>query len=291
MLYSMTGYGRAENTVNEISILAEIRSLNGKQLETRLSIPPQLKPFEIEIRKIITESLKRGSVECSISIKRCSSPKTVAINTALLKSYYNQIQPITEELNLPHDNILPTLLKLPDVVTPNTDSLTEDEWALVQSTLQEAINYLLEHRKKEGDSLEKDLLLRIENIENLEEANAILAPGRLIKIKEQLHKNLQENLTNITVDSNRLEQEIIYYIEKLDISEEQVRLKNHCAYFKELLAEKEIAKGKKLSFLLQEMGREINTTGSKANDTAIQKNVVLMKDELEKAKEQILNIL
>ena len=291
MLYSMTGYGRAEQTIGDKTFLIEVRSLNGKQFDLRINIPALLKPFEFEIRNMLNEGLQRGSVECFITIKQNGTGKPVSINTDLAKSYYEPVAALAEELGLPQGDLLSTLLKLPEVITASSDTLSDSDWEGFQKVLKEAIYQLNEHRKNEGLSLEADLLLRVSNIENHQAALTILAPKRRIKIKEGLVKLLEEQVGKENYDSNRLEQELIYYIEKIDISEEQVRLNNHCAYFRSILAEKEISKGKKLSFILQEFGREINTTGSKANDVEIQQLVILMKDELEKAKEQILNVL
>lgn len=291
MIYSMTGYGRAEMAVNENVYLVELKALNGKQLEIRLNIPSVLRSREMEIRKIIAEKLVRGSVECIMVRKQNGSSRPVVINENLLKSYYKSIKQVADELNLDTDNVLNTLLILPEVVSSNADQITDEEWSAVETLIVEAAVSLNEFRKKEGSVLEKDILKRINNIEHLEEQNAKLAPLRKEKIKENIQKLISENIKAENVDQNRLEQELIYYIEKLDITEEQVRLRNHCNYFKELLKEEAVNKGKKLSFLLQEIGREINTTGSKANDADIQRNVVNMKDELEKAKEQLFNVL
>ena len=291
MLYSMTGYGRAEQTIGDKTFLVEVRSLNGKQFDLRINIPTLLKPFEFEIRNMLNEGLQRGSVECFITIKQNGTGKPVSINTDLAKSYYEPVAALAQELGLPQGDLLSTLLKLPEVITASSETLSDTDWEGFQKVLKEAIYQLNEHRKNEGLSLEADLLLRVSNIEKHQEALTILAPKRRIKIKEGLVKLLEEQVGKENYDGNRLEQELIYYIEKIDISEEQVRLNNHCAYFRSILAEKEISKGKKLSFILQEFGREINTTGSKANDVEIQQLVILMKDELEKAKEQILNVL
>ncbi len=291
MLYSMTGYGRAEQTIGDKTFLVEVRSLNGKQFDLRINIPALLKPFEFEIRNMLNEGLQRGSVECFITIKQNGTGKPVSINTDLAKAYYEPVAALAKELGLPEGDILSTLLKLPEVITASSETLSDTDWEGFQKVLKEAIFQLNEHRKNEGLSLEADLLLRVSNIEKHQEALTILAPKRRIKIKEGLVKLLEEQVGKENYDGNRLEQELIYYIEKIDISEEQVRLNNHCAYFRSILAEKEISKGKKLSFILQEFGREINTTGSKANDVEIQQLVILMKDELEKAKEQILNVL
>ena len=291
MLYSMTGYGRAEQTIGDKTFLVEVRSLNGKQFDLRINIPALLKPFEFEIRNMLNEGLQRGSVECFITIKQNGTGKPVSINTDLAKAYYEPVAALAKELGLPEGDILCTLLKLPEVITASSETLSDTDWEGFQKVLKEAIYQLNEHRKNEGLSLEADLLLRVSNIEKHQETLTLLAPKRRVKIKEGLLKLLEEQVGKDNYDGNRLEQELIYYIEKIDISEEQVRLNNHCAYFRSILAETEISKGKKLSFILQEFGREINTTGSKANDVEIQQLVILMKDELEKAKEQILNVL
>jgi uncharacterized protein (TIGR00255 family) len=287
----MTGYGRAEQTIGDKTFLVEVRSLNGKQFDLRINVPALLKPYEFDIRNALNEGLQRGSVECFITIKQNGTGKPVSINTDLAKAYYEPVAALAKELGLPEGDLLSTLLKLPEVITASSETLSDTDWEGFQKVLKEAIYQLNEHRKNEGLSLEADLLLRVSNIEKHQEALTILAPKRRIKIKEGLVKLLEEHVGKENYDGNRLEQELIFYIEKIDISEEQVRLNNHCAYFRSILAEKELSKGKKLSFILQEFGREINTTGSKANDVEIQQLVILMKDELEKAKEQILNVL
>ncbi len=291
MLYSMTGYGRAEATFKDKTILVEVKSLNGKQFDLRLNIPFMLKPYEVEIRNKLNESLLRGSVESTITIKSNGISKPVTVNKELAKSYYQPIVELADELGIPKENILSTLLKMPDVVSSSSEVLTEEEWKQIQDLLQEAIKALMQHRLEEGRSVEKDLLERVAAIEMHQAAIEKFEPNRRVKIKEGLVKLLEQHVGPDKYDNNRLEQELIYYIEKIDISEEKVRLNNHCTYFKTVLKETEASKGKKLSFILQEMGREINTTGSKANDVDIQKAVILMKDELEKAKEQILNVL
>ena len=291
MLYSMTGYGRAEQTLADKTYLVEVRSLNGKQFDLRLNIPALLKPFEFEIRNLLNEGLIRGSVECNINIKQNGASKPVSINTDLAKAYFEPVAQLAAELKLETGDILSTILKLPDVITPSTEMLNGNERAFFEKVLKDAIAQLNIHRMDEGKSIEADLLLRVDNIEAQQKTIAELEPLRRTKVKEGLVKLLDENVGKENYDANRLEQELIYYIEKIDISEEQVRLKNHCDYFRSILAEKEASKGKKLSFILQEFGREINTTGSKAYDHVIQKSVILMKDELEKAKEQILNVL
>jgi len=287
----MTGFGRAEQTVGDKTFLVDIKSLNGKQFELQLKLPGFLKPYEFEIRKLLSENLGRGSLDCVISLKQTGTARPVSINTDLAKAYYKALEELSGELKLDPSNILSTLVKLPEVITPTGDTLTDEEWKEFKEVILAAVEDLNLHRHEEGKSLEEDMILRIDNILKQQEEIVKLEPLRQQKIKEGLRKLLEEQVGKENYDTNRLEQEIIYYIEKIDISEEQVRLKNHCDYFKAVLKEPEENKGKKLSFILQEIGREINTTGSKAYDASIQKYVVLMKDELEKAKEQVLNVL
>ena len=291
MLYSMTGYGRAEMTFNDKTLIVEVKSLNGKQFDVRLNIPSLLKPIEVEIRNTLNEYLFRGSVECFIAVRSNGASKPVNINKDLAKSYYQPIVELADELGIGKENILSTLLKMPDVVSSTNEVLDEEEKQAIFNLLKQAIDLLNIHRQEEGKSIELDLLERVAGIEAQQAAIALLEPNRRTKIKDGLIKLLEQHVGPDKYDNNRLEQELIYYIEKIDISEERVRLTNHCAYFKSILTEKDPNKGKKLSFVLQEMGREINTTGSKANDVDIQKAVIVMKDELEKAKEQILNVL
>ena len=291
MLKSMTGFGRSEKSVGDKTFLVDIKSLNGKQFELQLKMPAILKPFEFDIRRLLSEKLIRGSVDCMISLKDTGNAKPVTINTDLAKAYYKPLAELSEALNLDPSHILSTLVKLPEVITPSSETLSDAEWQDFQQVLQTAMNNLTTHRLNEGAVMEQDLLLRINNIEKQQAEVMKLEPLRKQKIREGITRLLEENVGKENYDSNRLEQELIYYIEKIDISEEQVRLNNHCDYFKSLLADAEVSKGKKLSFILQEIGREINTTGSKAYDSTIQKAVILMKDELEKAKEQVLNVL
>jgi uncharacterized protein (TIGR00255 family) len=291
MLKSMTGFGRAEQTVGDKTFQVDIKSLNGKQFELQLKLPGFLKPFEFPIRKLISEKLGRGSLDCTISLKQTGNAKPVSINTDLARAYYAALADLSRELQLDPSNILSTLVKLPEVITPTSDTLTDEEWQAFEKIILSAIEDLDTHRLAEGASLEEDLLLRISNILRHQDEVTKLEPLRQQKIREGLKRLLEEHVGKENYDPNRLEQELIYYIEKIDISEEQVRLKNHCDYFRAILQEREDSKGKKLSFILQEIGREINTTGSKAYDSTIQQCVVLMKDELEKAKEQVLNVL
>ncbi|MEO7317201.1 MAG: YicC/YloC family endoribonuclease [Ginsengibacter sp.] len=291
MIKSMTGFGRWEQTIGDKTYLVEIKSLNGKQLDINLKIPALIKPFEFEIRSLLQEKLLRGTVECLIVIKHKGSTKPVEINTDLIKSYYLQIEQLAGELSIDKNGVLAALLRLPEVVTPSNEILDEQALADLLSVIESALNELNFHRAEEGKSLDKELRLRIENINAQEKEILKLEPKRRIKLKEELIQLLSEHVGAENYDANRLEQELIYYVEKIDIREEQVRLRNHCDYFLDILNDEEEVKGKKLSFVIQEIGREINTTGSKAYDSEIQKCVVLMKDNLEKAKEQIFNVL
>lgn len=288
----MTGFGRAEEAAGNKTFLIEIKSLNGKQFDLNLKLTPLLRPSEFAIRSLLSEQLLRGTIECTVSLKENGGSGAVTINKQMAKAYFQPLKEVADDLNLQlSEYILGALLRLPDVVTPNSDSLNEQELKQFMQILQNAINELNKHRILEGDALEKDLIERINNIMAYQEKISELEPLRQHRMKDELRRKLEEQVGKENYDSNRLEQEMIYYIEKIDISEEQVRLRNHCDYFLNILKEAEESKGKKLSFVLQEIGREINTTGAKAYDASIQKLVVLMKDELEKAKEQVLNVL
>ncbi|MCC7379475.1 MAG: YicC family protein [Chitinophagaceae bacterium] len=291
MLKSMTGFGRAEQTENDKTFLVEVKALNGKQFELQLRLPPLLKPYEFEIRNTIQENLIRGTIDCTITIKQNGTSKPVNINTDLIKAYYTQIETLAGELKIDTNSVLSALLRLPEVVTPSNDVLNESDFKDFNKVLLEALNDLNQHRTDEGAVLEQDLISRINNIKEQEEAILKLEPNRKARIKEEINNLLVKHVGKENIDNNRMEQELIYYMEKIHIHEEQIRLRQHCEYFKSVVKEPEEDKGKKLSFILQEIGREINTTGSKAYDADIQKCVVKMKSELEKAKEQVLNIL
>jgi uncharacterized protein (TIGR00255 family) len=291
MLKSMTGFGRAERTIGTKTFLIDIKSLNGKQFDLSLRLPALLKPFEFEIRKILSGGLSRGSIDCAISLKDTGEAKPVSINTDLAKAYYRSLSELSQELGLDNSNALNILIKLPEVITPTSETLEDTDWESVQGMLKDAMDDLNAHRIDEGEILASELMKRITNIRALQLKVAELDPLRKERIREGLLKLLSERVGKENYDENRLEQELIYYIEKIDITEEQVRLHNHCEFFEEVLRGETDLKGKKLAFVLQEIGREINTLGSKAYDSSIQKFVVMMKDELEKAKEQVLNVL
>ena len=291
MVRSMTGFGRAEGSIGRKTFLIDIKSLNGKQFDLQVRLPALLKPQEFEIRRMLSEGLVRGSVECMISLKETGEAKPFTINTELAKAYHQPLAELASSLQLPTDDLLGILVKMPEVIVPSSDTLGGADWNAFQELLSEAIQSLNAHRENEGAMLQADLLQRIERIETLQQDIRTLEPKRKQKIREGLIKLLDEEVGKEKYDANRMEQELIYYIEKIDISEEQTRLANHCQYFRSLFTETDPSKGKKLSFVLQEIGREINTTGAKAYDAEIQRCVVEMKDELEKAKEQILNLL
>jgi uncharacterized protein (TIGR00255 family) len=291
MLKSMTGFGKAELTFNDKTFMVELKALNGKQMELQLKLPALLRPYEFEIRNILQEHLVRGSIDCFINIKQNGTSKPVNINTDLIKAYYFQINELATELKIDTNSVLSALLRLPEVVTPATDVLDDKSFIEFKKVLIQAINELNRHRAEEGAILQKDLVKRIANIKDQEEAILLLEPNRKKRIVEEINQLLEKNVGKENIDNNRMEQELIYYMEKIDIHEEQIRLRQHCEYFNTILEEADESKGKKLSFILQEIGREINTTGSKAYDADIQKCVVKMKDELEKAKEQVLNVL
>jgi len=291
MIRSMTGFGRAEQIFGDKTFLVELKALNGKQLDMQMKLPPLLRPYEFEIRNILQEHLIRGSVDCYISIKQNGTGKPVTINTDLIRSYYGQISGLAAELGMDTNAVLSSLLRLPEIVTPTNEVLNEEEFNQFKAVLVIALNELNNHRVQEGVSLYKDLLNRMSKIKAQEENILALEPKRMGRIKTEIQELLKKHVGEENIDHNRMEQELIYYMEKIDIHEEQIRLRQHCEYFEDIMNGKDEVKGKKLSFIVQEIGREINTTGSKAYDADIQKCVVIMKDEMEKAKEQVFNVL
>jgi uncharacterized protein (TIGR00255 family) len=291
MLYSMTGFGRAEATVNGRQVVVEIKSLNGKQFDIATKLAPILRSYELDIRSLLSNTLMRGTMDLNISVRQEGASRPMVINTALARFYYEGMQQIAQDLHIAEENILSTLMRMPEVVAADQDVLPEAEWEQVKEVVIQAAAQLMLHRKHEGASLEKDLTQRIQNIESLLEQVLPLEGKRTDKIRNRLLQSLKDVANGDKADPNRFEQELIYYIERIDFSEEKTRLKQHCTYFLETLNKEDISKGKVLGFILQEVGREINTLGAKANDADIQQIVVQMKDELEKAKEQVLNAL
>ncbi|MDP4185325.1 MAG: YicC/YloC family endoribonuclease [Bacteroidota bacterium] len=290
MIISMTGFGKAECEISNKKISIEVKSLNSKQLDINTRIPSTYKEKDIEIRRKIGDSLQRGKVDFSIYYENLGLEANAKINEPIVTSYFNQINTISQKLNLPvNESVMQVIMRLPDAVKVEHEELDENEWKLILSTICDALQHLVAFRKQEGVALEKDIISHIEKILELLTLVPPFEGERIEKIRERIQDNLNDLKLNGTVDHNRFEQELIFYLEKLDINEEKVRLKNHCDYFLQTM--KEEASGRKLSFIAQEIGREVNTLGSKANHSEIQKIVVQMKDELEKIKEQVLNVL
>ena len=287
----MTGYGKAECLLADKKLTIEIKSLNSKQLDTSTRLPSLYKEKELDIRQLIANGLERGKVECSFYYELSGEAVSGTINEAVVKSYYEQLYKISGELGLQASiELLSTVMRMPDTIRTEKLELNDNEWDLVRAALREAVDQVNNFRIQEGESLDSDLRQRVAAItRKLEEAEAY-EKERINQVRERIRKHLEDFTLKEAVDENRFEQELIYYIEKLDISEEKVRLTNHCKYFLETL-EDDGSAGKKLGFISQEMGREINTLGSKANHKELQKLVVEMKDELERIKEQILNVL
>ena len=288
----MTGYGKAVVKTDNIQAVIEIRSLNSKNADVNIRVPSLLKEKEIEIKQLLTKLLERGKIDCTINIEYIGSQLPGNINEALVKAYFSQIKNIAGDLNIETGELtLQSILRFPEIFSNTTESISETEWNEILSGLNLAIENINKFRTQEGENLYKDFVKRIENISNTLQFIEKVEPQRIENIKNRIQNNLEELFAdNQHIDKNRFEQELIYYIEKIDITEEKVRLKNHLNYFIETLNNNQ-ANGKKLGFISQEIGREINTLGSKANNADIQHYVVQMKDELEKIKEQILNIL
>ncbi len=291
MLYSMTGFGRAEARTDRYQVVVEIKALNGKQLELSTKLPPILRNYELDIRNLLNNILMRGTIDITVTVKQEGASKPMVVNTDLALFYYQGMKQIAEQVGAPTDNIISTLMRMPEVVAPDIDAMAPEEWAKVREVVAEAARNLMEHRKHEGEVLYKDIHSRIDNIENLLQKVLPLEGERTTRVRTKLDTWLEDVIGKEKVDNNRLEQEMIYYLERMDISEEKTRLKQHCTYFHETVDNKDVAIGRKLNFIIQEIGREVNTLGAKANHAEIQQIVINMKDELEKAKEQILNIL
>ncbi|HPJ63124.1 YicC/YloC family endoribonuclease [Lentimicrobium sp.] len=290
MLRSMTGYGKAVAKLNGKSVTLEIRSLNSKQLDLNLRLHPALRDNEPDIRSVVTRMLERGKVELTGNIDFTGTDLPAAINRPVAISYYNELSSLARELGASEENLLSVVMKMPEVTRLSKEEINGEDWGSIFTALNEALQQLDEFRKHEGELLEKDFILRIETIQSLLAGVEPFELNRNKQLREKLRNSFADFIENNNFDTNRFEQEIIYYLEKLDITEEKVRLAKHCKYFLETLDE-DTANGRKLSFVSQEIGREINTMGSKANDADIQKLVVRMKDELEKIKEQLANIL
>jgi uncharacterized protein (TIGR00255 family) len=291
MLYSMTGFGRADAMVNGRQVVVEIKALNGKQFDINTKLPPILRSFELDIRNLLNNILIRGTIDLTVSVKQEGASKPMVVNTDLALFYYQGMKQIAAQTGLPEENMIATLMRMPEVVAPDQDVLPDEEWENVKAVIVSAAQQLMQHRLHEGEALLKDIKNRIGNIELLHERILPLETERMERIRARLNQWLEDMAGKEKIDPNRFEQEMIYYLERIDFSEEKIRLKQHCGYFHDTVNENDAAIGRKLNFILQEIGREINTLGSKANHAEIQQIVINMKDELEKAKEQILNIL
>jgi uncharacterized protein (TIGR00255 family) len=291
MLYSMTGYGKASLLIEGRNIMVEMRSLNSKGMEINMKVPSNYRQFEFAWRNTITATLERGKVDVVVAVEETQNDISNIINKDLLKSYLVQLHQLCDETNASKEGLIDTVMKLPGVIQSNNDTASESVETQIESTLALALKEMQTFRSDEGNKLEEELLKRVEAIKlHLNQVKEV-EPTRTKEIKEQLKTNLSLVIANENIDANRLEQEIIYYIEKLDITEEMVRLETHCNYFVEICNDAVTAKGRKLGFVAQELGREINTIGSKANNKDLQVLVVQMKDELEKIKEQLNNVL
>jgi len=289
MIQSMTGYGKAELNLDNANFTIEVKSLNSKQIDANVKMSSVYRDKEIGLRKLLSEKLKRGKIELSIWKERSESTSNYTLNADIVKDYFSQIKELNNSLDLNINDIMSSILKMPDVLGKGNEKVDENEWEKIEKGINSAIENLLQFRLDEGRKLEEDIISRINKLSTLLIEIDPFAKKRIEKVKKSLSEKLEE-LESKNIDTNRFEQELIYYMEKQDITEEQVRLSAHLNYFLEIM-KTNIPNGKKLGFIGQEIGREINTIGSKSSDAGMQKIVVHMKDELEKIKEQLLNIL
>ncbi len=287
----MTGYGRVSRNYRDKNIIVEIRSLNSKFTDLRLKAPQHYKEKEPDIRKVLTERLERGKIDFTLEIISSTGEDGFALNVPLFKRYITELRQLGEELKVETGDLMLAVLRLPNVVASASDQIEEQEWENVFSSIMEAIGQFESFRASEGKVLQEELHSRIVLIQDNLEKVTPLEGERVVRMRQRLHQNLEDSLGKEKIDENRFEQEIIHYLEKLDITEEKVRLAQHCKYFIEELTQPGTQKGRKLSFISQEIGREINTLGAKAYSSEIQRLVVVMKDELEKIKEQVANCL
>ena len=291
MILSMTGYGRASSNKNGKTIQVEVRTLNSKLTDLKIRIPGDYKEKEVELRKRITDHADRGKIDFVLDVQNADGSASVSLNEPLFRGYYRELSRIATDLGIPTGDILQTILRIPNVVAASMGEIDEENWETILITVDEALDNLKKFRKQEGKALERDLRERVAVIADLLKEVAPFEATRFKKMRERLQTNLAENLGSENVDQNRFEQEILFYLEKMDITEEKVRLENHCQYFVQQMNKHDQAIGRALNFISQEMGREINTLGAKAYDSDIQRIVVTMKDELEKVKEQLANVL
>ena len=293
MIHSMTGFGKAESVIHNKKISIEIRSLNSKFIDLNLKLPSLYRSKDVAIRSLLTAGLKRGKIEITLHFDLIESEPTHFLNTSVIDEYYSSFKTLVDKLSIENDNnidYLQHIMRMPDVLKSERKELSEDEWNVVVKLIKESIIDLSSFRENEGRALEKDVRIQIQAIMTLMKNSEQFDQARIETIKERLKKNLNTVAKDETYNESRFEHELIYYLEKFDFTEEKVRLSKHCEHFIETIENTE-SNGKKLGFIVQEIGREVNTLGSKANHFEIQKNVVQMKDHLEKIKEQILNVL
>lgn len=287
----MTGYGRATGSYAGKTISVELRALNSKLTDLKLRFPGDYKEKELELRKIVIDHAERGKIDLLIEVQSTDGAALVSLNEGLFRGYYREISRITEELNIPRHDILQAIMRIPNVVATPAGEVDENEFEAVCKVLQQALEHLQTYRRQEGRALESDLRLRVANILTCLSKVAPHEQERFARMRERLRTNMEEGFGKDNLDANRFEQEILYYLEKMDVTEEKVRLEQHCKFFIEQIEDKSRSAGRSLNFISQEMGREINTLGAKAYDADIQRLVVQMKDELEKIKEQLANVL
>jgi uncharacterized protein (TIGR00255 family) len=289
MLLSMTGYGRVSHPFKDKTIHVELRSLNSKYTDIRVKIPQNYREKEHALRKIISDRVHRGKIEVAIEVASDSGAEEFGLNEALFRKYHQELNRLSTELNIPDGDMLQAILRLPSVVSTSADNIDDQEWKAVLEGLDLAIEKFTGFRTAEGNAMKADLQMRVTRIMDLLSQLNPEEEERVTKLRQRMRQSLEEHLGKDKVDDSRFEQEILFYLEKIDITEEKVRLEQHCKYFIEELNKEQPLKGRKLSFISQEMGREINTMGAKAYSSNIQKLVVEMKDELEKIKEQVAN--
>lgn len=291
MLLSMTSYGRSTAALTSKSIAIEIKTLNSKFVDLRLRVPPIFQEKEMVLRKVLHDKVLRGKIEATFTFENQEGGENYSINGSIFRQYHQQLTSLQEELKIPNGDLLSSIMRLPEVVSTSEESISDEDWKTIQSTLDTALAKLVAHRAEEGAAIEADLQIHINSILDLLDQVAPYETERVEKVRQRMSSSLDEYLSRENVDENRFEQEVLFYLEKIDITEEKVRLKQHCNYFLQIMSNKEVMKGRKLNFISQEIGREINTLGAKAYSSDIQKLVVRMKDDLEKIKEQLANVV
>ncbi len=289
----MTGYGRANGSFGNKNIAVEVRTLNSKITDLKLRLPGDYKEKEIELRKMVTDHAERGKIDLIVDVQNTEGAASVGLNESMFRGYYRELSRLAAELGMPTGDIMQTIMRIPNIVSTTSGEVDEAEWEVIVATVKKALDALRLFRLQEGQALEDDLKLRVTNIAKLLLEITPFEQARTVRMRERLRTNMEEMFGKENLDNNRFEQEILYYLEKMDINEEKVRLEQHCKYFLEQMDAKQqsSAAGRTMNFISQEMGREINTLGAKAYDADIQRFIVQMKDELEKVKEQLANVV